>query len=51
MIGGSGTYEGSDIATGSQTPEGATSPDVFDGGASEGAENGGGGTDNGSAGS
>jgi len=31
MIGGAGTYEGSDIATGSQTPEGITTPtDIFD---------------------
>ena len=50
--GGAGTYEGSDIATGSQTPEGVTTPtpDVFDAGTG-GTENGGGGSDNGNAGS
>jgi len=50
MIGGVGTYEGSDIATGSQTPEGVTSPSTFDSGTS-GSDNGGEGSDNGNAGS
>jgi hypothetical protein len=51
MIGGAGTYEGSDIATGSQTPEGITTPtDVFDSGTT-GSDNGGEGSDNGTAGS
>lgn len=51
MIGGAGTYEGSDIATGSQTPESVTGPtDVF-GGGTAGSDNGGEGSDNGNAGS
>jgi hypothetical protein len=52
MVGGAGTYEGSDIATGSQTPEGVTTPttDVFDSGTA-GTDNGGEGSDNGNAGS
>jgi hypothetical protein len=52
MIGGSGSYEGSDIATGSQTPEGVTTPtDVSDNAAPGGAGFGGADTDNGNAGS
>ena len=49
--GGAGTYEGSDIATGSQTPEGVTgSTDTFESGTT-GSDNGGEGSDNGNAGS
>ncbi|HEU4902792.1 MAG TPA: hypothetical protein VFT06_08365 [Flavisolibacter sp.] len=51
--GGGSSYEGSDIATGSQTPEGITTPttDVFDSGIAGGSTNGGESTDNGNAGS
>jgi hypothetical protein len=50
---GGGSYEGSDVSTGSQTPEGVTtpSPDVFDSGVAGGTNNGGEGSDNGNAGS
>jgi hypothetical protein len=49
MAGGGGSsYEGSDVSTGSQTPEGVTSPAAGGGG---GADNGGQGSDNGNAGS
>ncbi|WP_162944884.1 hypothetical protein [Flavisolibacter nicotianae] len=43
MTGGTGgSYEGSDFATGSQTPEGITTPstDVFDSGIAGGPTNG-----------
>jgi hypothetical protein len=52
MTGGGGSsYQGSDIATGSQTPEGVTTPDVFEDGTAGGTDNGGEGSDNGNAGS
>ena len=45
-------YQGNDISTGSQTPEGITSQtDVFDSGMAGGLNNGGEGEDNGAAGS
>jgi hypothetical protein len=51
MIGGMGSYEGSDIATGSQTPEGVTTQtDIYDSSVA-GTDNGGEGEDNGNAGS
>jgi hypothetical protein len=53
MIGGAGSYEGSDIATGSQTPEGVTTPttDILDSSAPGVSGFGGVDTDNGNAGS
>jgi hypothetical protein len=38
-----GQYQGTDISTGSQTPETITTPDVFDSGIANGGEIGGGG--------
>ena len=52
-VSGGQQYEGSDISTGSQTPEGVTSPDTIEGSGEmeTGTDNGGEATDNGNAGS